>query len=140
MSDHLPTTEHAEALGLARRLQCSDARTAADDRRALLLFWYGSGASRLKAEEDVLLAAWRRHGGDDHPLSAAVRAEHARLADEIAAIAADAHTSAARLRHAGDALGAHVFRQDRELCRVVEHAVPPGELDAVAASLRGLRR
>jgi len=135
----LRANEHAEALALARRLRRSDAGTAADDRRALLLFWYGSGASRLKTEEEVLLAAWRRHGGEDHPLFAAMRAEHERLADEIAAIAADAHTSAARLRHAGDALGAHVFRQDRELCRVVEHAVPPGELMAVAASLRGLR-
>ena len=135
----LQACEHAEALALSRRLRCSDAGTAADDRRALLLFWYGSGASRLKAEEEVLLAAWRRHGGDDHPLSAAMRAEHARLADEIAAIAADAHTSAARLRHAGDALGAHVFRQDRELRGVVEHAVRADELVEVAASLRSLR-
>ena len=121
----LQAGEHAEALRLARRLRCSDAGTAADDRRALLLFWYGSGASRLKAEEEVLLAAWRRHGGDDHPLSAR--------------IAADAHTSAARLRHAGDALGAHVFRQDRELRGVVEHAVGAEELVEIAASLRGLR-
>ena len=135
----LQTGEHAEALGLARRLRCSDAGTAADDRRALLLFWYGSGASRLKAEEEVLLAAWRRHGGDDHPLSAAMRAELARLADEIAAVAADAHTTAARLRHAGDALGAHVFRQERELRGVVEHAVGADELVEIAASLRGLR-
>lgn len=135
----LHASEHAEALRLARRLRCTDAGTAADDRRALLLFWYGSGASRLKAEDEVLLAAWRRHGGDDHPLSAAMRAELARLADEIAAIAADAHTSAARLRHAGDALGAHVFRQDRELRGVVEHAVGADELVEIAASLRGLR-
>ena len=114
-------------------------RTAADDRRALLLFWYGSGASRLKTEEEVLLAAWRRHGGEDHPLSAAIRAEHGRLADEIAAIAADAHASAARLRHAGDLLGAHVFRQDRELCRVIERVVRAEELAAIAESLRNLR-
>jgi hypothetical protein len=135
----LHASEHAEALGLARRLRCSDAGTAADDRRALLLFWYGSGASRLNGEQEVLLAAWRRHGGDDHPLSAAMRAEHSRLGDEIAAIAADAHTSAARLRHAGDALGSHVFRQDRELRGVVEHAVSADELVEIAASLRGLR-
>ena len=135
----LQACEHAEVLALARRLRCSDTRTAADDRRALLLFWYGSGASRLKTEEEVLLAAWRRHGGADHPLSAAMRAEQGRLADEIAAIAADAHAPAARLRHAGDLLGAHVLRQDRELCRIVERAVPADELTAVAELLRGLR-
>ena len=132
--------EHAEALALARRLQSSDLGTAADDRRALLLFWYGSGASRLKTEDELLLAAWRRHGGEDHPLSAAMRADLGRLADEVAAIAADAHPSAARLRHAGDLLGAHVFRQDRELRRVVERAVPADELTATAESLRSLRR
>jgi hypothetical protein len=131
--------EHEEAHALARRLRCSHAGTAADDRRALLLFWYGSGASRIKAEEEGLLVAWGRHGGEDHPLSAAMRAEYTRLADEIAAIAADPHTSAARLRHAGDALGAHVFRQERELRGVVEHAVPADELAAIAESLRSLR-
>ena len=135
----LQANEHAEALALARRLRCSDADTAADDRRALLLFWYGSGASRLKTEEEVLLAAWRRHGGADHPLSAAMRAEQGRLADEVAAIAADSHAAAARLRHAGDLLGAHVSRQDRELCRVVERAVPAEELAGIAESLRNLR-
>jgi hypothetical protein len=135
----LQPCEHAEALALAHRLRCSDARTAADDRRALLLFWYGSGASRLKAEEDALLAAWRRHGGDDHPLSAAIRAEQARLADEVVAIAAAADTSVARLRHVGDLLGAHVHRQDRELRGVVEHAVSDVELVTIAESLRSLR-
>lgn len=97
----LQACDHAEALALARRLQNSDAETAADDRRALLLFWYGFGASRLWAE--------------DHPLSVAIRTEHARLAGEVAAIAADAHASAAQLRYAGAALGAYVLRQDREI-------------------------
>jgi hypothetical protein len=135
----LEAGEHGEAVALARRLRCADAGTVADDRRALLLFWYGSGASHLKTEEELLLATWRRHGGEDHPLSAAMRAEYARLADEIAAIAADPHTSAARLRHAGDLLGAHVFRQERELRGIVEHAVPADELAAIAESLRSLR-
>jgi hypothetical protein len=135
----LEAGEHAEAFALARRLRCADAGTVADDRRALLLFWYGSGASHLKTKQELLLAAWRRHGGEDHPLSAAMRAEYARLADEMAAVAADPHTSAARLRHAGDALGAHLFRQERELRGAVEHAVPADELAAIAESLRSLR-
>jgi hypothetical protein len=135
----LRACEHAEAVALARRLQCSASASAADDRRALLLFWYGSGATRLHAEENVLLAAWRRHGGDDHPLSAAIRAEHARLANEVAAIAAEADVPAARLRRVGEALVAHVLRQDRELHAVVEHTVPARELAEVGAALRSLR-
>ena len=132
----LRACDHAEALALARRLQRSEPATAADDRRALLLFWYGSGATRLRAELDLLVAAWTRHGGADHPLSAAIRAEHARISDEAAAIAGDAGTSASRLRHLGDALAAHVLRQDRELQAVVEHTVPAEELVEVASALR----
>ena len=126
--------DHAEALAVARRLQHSVPATAADDRRALLLFWYGSGATRLCAEEDVLLAAWARHGGEDHPLAAAIRAEHDRISEAAAAIAEDGGTPAARLRRFGAALAAHVLRQDRELRRVVERTLPPGELAELARS------
>ena len=132
----LRASDHAEALAVARRLQRSRPASAADDRRALLLFWYGSGATRLRAEDDVLLGAWRRHGGEDHPLSAAIRGEAARLHREIAAIAADASPSAGRLRRAGEALGAHVLRQERELRGVVERTVPAGELAEVDSALR----
>ena len=135
----LQACEHGEALGVARRLQGSTPASAADDRRALLLFWYGTGASRLRTEETVLLAAWRRHGGEDHPLAAAIAAEHQRLARDVEAIAADARSPADRLRRIGDALAAHVLRQDRELRGVVEHTVPADELVEVGAALRSLR-
>lgn len=138
-SKRLRTCDHAEALAVARRLQRSEPATAADDRRALLLFWYGSGATRLRAEADVLLAAWDRHGGADHPLAAAIRAEHARISDEAAAIAADGRAPARRLRRFGDALAASVLRQDRELHGVVEHTVPPDELAVLAKSLHFVR-
>ena len=132
--------DHAEVLAVARRLQRSEPATAADDRRALLLYWYGTGATRLRGEDDVLLAAWGRHGGADHPLAAAIRADHARISDEAAAVAADGHTPAARLRHLGDALAAHVLRQDRELRGVVEHTVPPDELAELARSRHLVRQ
>ena len=136
----LGACDHAEALAVARRLQRSESATAADDRRALLLFWYGTGATRLRAEDDVLLAAWGRHGGADHPLSAAIRAEHVRLSDEVARIAAHGQIPPVRLRHVGDALAAHVLRQDRELRGIVEHTVPADELVDVARALRLGRR
>jgi hypothetical protein len=135
----LRVCDHAEPLAVARRLQRSEPATAADDRRALLLFWYGSGATRLRAEDDALLAAWGRHGGADHPLSAAIRAEHARLSHVVASTAADGRSSAETLRHIGDALAAHVLRQERELRGVVEHTVPPDELAELAKSLHLVR-
>ncbi len=109
----LQACEHAEAVALARRLRCSDAGTAADDRRALLLFWYGTGATRLQAEDDALLATWERDGGADHPPADAIRAERARISDEAAAIAADGRTSPVRLRDFGDALAAHLAKSRR---------------------------
>ena len=130
--------EHAEALRLARRLMRADAASAADDRRALLLHWYGAGAAQLRAEEHVLLAAWARHGGDEHPLTAAIRAEHARLAAAVAAVAADPDASAERLREIGRALASHVRRQERELFGAVERILPDRELAEVGAVLESL--
>ena len=129
---------HAEALALAHRLE-HGADSAAADRRALLLYWYGSGATHLRAEEEVLLAAWERHGGADHPLNASIRAERARLGDEVAAVASDPFPSPGRLQQVGRALTAHVHRQERELSCVVEHEVPPGELAEIEQALEGLR-
>ncbi len=131
--------EHSEALALARRLERADDRTAPEHRRALLLYWYGTGAAHLRAEEHVLLTAWERHGGADHPLHASIRADHARLADAIARIAADARPAVGELRRAGRDLAAHVHRQERELAAVVEHEVPPEELVDVGRALDAAR-
>ncbi len=135
----LAPPDHGEALALARRLEHADAASCPDDRRALLLYWYGFGAARLRAEEDVMLAAWERHGGADHPFNAVVRSQHARLTAEVAAIAADPLVSAERLRRLGASLAAYLRLQDRELCAVVERTVPPEELAAVDRALHAYR-
>ena len=131
----LSARDHGEMFALARRLERTDAAHARDDRRALLLFWYGTGASRLRADEDALLAAWERHGGRDHPLNAAIRARHARLARAVADVAAESRPSAAALRRVGAALAALVRIQDQELVAVVERALPPRELARVGEAL-----
>jgi hypothetical protein len=135
----LAPPDHHEAFALAGRLKHADDASAADDRRELLLFWYGFGAGHLRADQDVLLRAWERHGGTDHPLNATIRADYARLEHEIAAIAAQSHPSVARLRHAGFALAAHLRLQDRALCSVVERVVPSDELLDVGRMLRADR-
>ena len=132
----LSAPDHTEMFALAQRLERTDDAHARDDRRALLLFWYGTGATRLRAEEDVLLAAWERHGGRDHPLNAAIRAEHARLARAVAGVAADPYPPAAALRRVGAALAALVRVQDQELACVVERALPSKELAHVDQALR----
>jgi hypothetical protein len=131
----LRTPDHREALALAGRLRDACPERAADDRRALLLYWYGFGASRLRAEDQTLLAAWDRHGGADHPLGAVVRADLARLAAEVAAIAGDPAPSAARLRRVGAALTAHLHLQDRGLCGAVGRALPAEERADVERAL-----
>ena len=132
----LSAPDHTEMFALAQRLERTDDAHARDDRRALLLFWYGTGATRLRAEEDALLAAWERHGGRDHPLNAAIRAEHGRLSRSVADVAAEPRPSAAALRRVGAALAALVRVQDQQLAAVVERAIPPYELAHVDEALR----
>ena len=132
----LSARDHTELFALAHRLERTDAAHVRDDRRALLLFWYGTGASRLRADGNALLAAWERHGGRNHPLNAAIRAEHTRLAHAVADVAADSHPSAAALRRVGAALAALVRVQDQELAAIVERALPPHELARVDEALR----
>ena len=132
----LSARDHAEMFALARRLERTDAAHARDDRRALLLFWYGTGASRLRAEEDALLSAWERHGGRDEPLNAAIRAQHDRLTHAVADVAGDPRPSVPALRRVGVALARLVRVQDQELAAVVERALPPYELAQVDQALR----
>ena len=132
----LSARDHTEMFALARRLERTDPAHARDDRRALLLFWYGTGASRLRAEEDALLAAWERHGGRDHPLNAAIRAQHDRLAGAVADVAGDPRPSVAALRRVGVALARLVRVQDQELAAVVERALPTYELAHVDEALQ----
>lgn len=124
--------DHSEALALARRLQRADAVSAVQDRRVLLLYWYGSGATHLRQEQQLLLDAWERHGGADHPLNASIRAEHSRLGAAIAAVAREPRPAPEQLRRVGRDLAAHMRRQELELSGVVERRVPAEELVTLA--------
>jgi hypothetical protein len=132
--------DHQPARRLAHRLERADAATAAEDRRALLTYWYGAGASHLRAETHVLSAAWDRHGGAGHPLNASVRGELERLSRRVGAVAADPLTPAQELRGIGRDLLAHLNRQEHELYGAVEHTLEPDELSEVEAALEDLRR
>lgn len=134
MRPRLPR-QHSEAFVLARRLERADDRTVPEDRRALLLYWYGTGAAPLRAEEHVLLTAWERHGGADHPLHASIRADHVRLAAAVAEIAAQDRPDASEVRRVGQALATQVRRQERELVPAVECELTITELADVTVSL-----
>jgi hypothetical protein len=132
--------EHNAARRIARRLQKSTAASAAEDRRALLAYWYGSGAAHLRAEEHVMLEAWSRHGGAGHPLNVSIRDELARLSRDVRLVAADPLPPAERLQAIGRALAAHLTRQEGELYGVVERTAAGEEMDEVDAVLADLRR
>jgi hypothetical protein len=132
--------EHLPARRLARRLLVSDASSSADDRRALLTYWYGSDAAHLRAEDHVLMTAWNRHGGAQHPLNASMRDEFARLARRVQAVAGAQTADPAELRAIGHELVNHLTRQERELYGAVELALGADELDEVEETLTDLRR
>jgi hypothetical protein len=129
---------HGDALQVSCRLQATDAAGAAEDRDVLLRYWYGFGAAHLRAEADLLLAAWDRHGGTDHPLGAAIRAERSRLSAAIASVAADRRPEPAPLAAVGRDLAAHVHRLDRELYGIVEQLASPDELAELQVRLDAL--
>jgi hypothetical protein len=134
------TREHSEALRLAARLQVCDAASAAEDRRELLRYWYGSGATHLGGEEELLVGAWARHGGDDQPLPAAIRAERERLSEAIGAVAMSPRALPETLRMIGRDLSGHVHRHEGELYGAVERVLPPNELEDVERDLEQFRR
>ena len=131
-------TSHTEALELAQRLRLADDTTAPECRRALLLYWYGSGGSHLHAEADLLLSAWDRHGGANHPLNASIRAEGARLATRVAAVAEDPRPPAGELRRIGCDLVQHVRSQERALGSAVARSLGRAERIEIERALARL--
>ena len=127
--------DHHQALVVAQRLRRADGGTAAGAREAFLAYWGTHGRLHFRLEEEILLPGYAAHGDAHDPLVLSVRGDHVairRRADELAAT--DAPTIEA-LHDLGERLAAHVRREERQLFPLIEGAVPPAELAALAARL-----
>jgi Hemerythrin HHE cation binding domain len=132
--------DHHQALFVARALRRATAATSTDARAAFLAYWDGHGRTHFRLEEEILLPAYAGHGDPHHPLVARALCEHVAIrhrADETARTLAP---STVGLRELGSRVAEHVRFEERELFPLIERALPPAALSAVATALAQAER
>ncbi|HLI60574.1 MAG TPA: hemerythrin domain-containing protein [Solirubrobacteraceae bacterium] len=128
--------DHHQALFVAQRLRRAQPETAAAERARFLEFWTAHGRRHFQLEEELLFPAYAPYGDAHHPLLLRALGEHV----AIRALAARTDTSPEGLHELGEALAAHVRGEERELFAVIEEAMPPDELLALARELERAER
>jgi Hemerythrin HHE cation binding domain len=127
--------DHHQALFVAQKLRRATTQTADEARTAFLAYWEGHGRAHFRLEEEVLLPAYAGYGNPHHPVVAEVLCDHVairRRADVLARVGA---ATVADLHALGGRLAQHVRLEERELFPLIESAMPPAQLAAVAAAL-----
>jgi iron-sulfur cluster repair protein YtfE (RIC family) len=127
--------DHHRGLVVALQLKRAEPGSAGRARQAFLSFFEGEGARHFRAEEELLLPAYARHAEPDAPAVVQVLVEHVELrrrAQDLAADPAPAHTD---LRELGERLERHIRHEERVLFPLVEAALPPVELERLAAAM-----
>ena len=125
--------DHHQALFVAQALRRANEATAPEARARFAAYWAEHGQPHFRLEEEVLLPAFARYGDSHHPLVAQALCDHVairRLAGEVEL------ASPAGLRELGTRLVEHVRLEERELFPLIESALPPAALSAVAGALR----
>jgi hypothetical protein len=126
--------DHHQALFVAQQLRRATAETAREARDTFLEFWEAHGSAHFRLEEEILLPAYRVHGDPHDPLVAAVLRDHAAIRRQADALGGGPPATAA-LQDLGARLADHVRLEERELFPLVESAMPPVELAALASAL-----
>ena len=71
--------DHHQGLFVALQLKRAEPKTAANARQDFLDFFEREGARHFRAEEEVLLPAYARHGEPDQPAVVRVLVDHVDL-------------------------------------------------------------
>jgi hypothetical protein len=127
--------DHHQALVVARALRRADAVGGADARRWFLRYWTEHGEAHFRLEEDILLPGYVRYGNARHPLVRRVLVDHVAIRVGAECLAADPDAGCDTLRELGQRLADHVRMEERELFPMIEAAMPPEELTALARRL-----
>jgi Hemerythrin HHE cation binding domain len=127
--------EHHRALFTAHVLRRATADRTADVRRAFLDFWNGHGRLHFRLEEEILLPAFAGHGDPHHVLVARTLCDHVDLRRRASALDGDEHPSLVELHELGFRLAAHIRLEERKLFPLIEQAMPPAALSALANEL-----
>jgi len=136
-SEALRTLSHQHHQGLfaALQLKRADRETAADAREAFIDFFEREGARHFRIEEELLLPAFARHAGCDEPAIVRVLTEHVELRRRGQDLEAEADPDEGALRELGERLERHIRFEERVLFPMIEEALPPDELERLAAAI-----
>jgi hemerythrin-like domain-containing protein len=136
-SEALRTLSHQHHQGLfaALQLKRADRETAADARQAFIDFFEREGARHFRIEEELLLPAFARHAGCDEPAIVRVLTEHVELRRRGQDLEAEADPDEGALRELGERLERHIRFEERVLFPMIEEALPPDELERLAAAI-----
>lgn len=127
--------DHHQALFVAQKLRRATAATAGDARDAFLAFWEQHGRAHFRLEEEVLLPGFAAHGDAHHPLVARALCDHVAIRRRAGQLAGDPTPAVDALQELGAGLADHVRLEERELFPLIERAMPPAELAALAVAL-----
>jgi hemerythrin-like domain-containing protein len=129
--------DHHQALVIAQKLRRADADGAEEACTAFIAYWSEHGAQHFRLEEELLLPAYAAHGDPHHPLVLQALGDHVAIRQRAARLMSAGEPTPDELRDVGTRLAAHVRLEERELFPMIERAMPPDELLAVARALEG---
>jgi hemerythrin-like domain-containing protein len=127
--------QHHQGLYAALQLKRAQRETAADARQAFVDFFEREGARHFRIEEELLLPAYARHAQFDQPAIVRVLTEHVDLRRRGQDLENSVDPDPYVLRELGERLERHIRFEERVLFPMIEEALPPDELQRLAAAI-----
>jgi len=125
--------DHHRALVAAQSLR--RAEVAGEARACFLDYWETHGRRHFQLEEEILFPAFVAYGNPHDPLLARALCDHIVIRNRAAALAHDVSPARVALKELGILLDEHVRLEERELFPLIEQAMPPEQLAAMAEAL-----
>ena len=132
--------DHQHGLAVALQLRRATADTAPVAEAAFDAFWNDEGRRHFRAEEEALLPAVAQWVPPAHEAVVRVLVEHVDLRHRAAVLARTPLAELDDLHALGDRLHQHIRHEERVLFPLIEEALPPEELAAVAEALERAQR
>lgn len=127
--------DHHQALVVASQLTRVNGATVHEARSRFLDYWTRHGRRHFRLEEELLLPAYASYGDPYNPLVQRVLGDHVAIRAQAARCQRLPDIAPEDLRELGQALAAHVRREERQLFPMIEDAMPADELLALALAL-----
>ena len=132
--------DHHQGLFVAHRLTRATEETRTEACAGFLAFWRTDGGLHFRAEEEILLPAYARHGSSEHEAVVRVLIEHVELRRLAADLEADTAPGLELLHSVGKRLHDHIRHEERVLFPLIEEALPESALSELAVALERAER